>query len=96
MGSISGRMAGFMSGNINLIRNMDMERILGLTVVSTQESGLIANDMDEVKLSSWTVAKEKAFGKKIGELDGLMNLQEPTPKYPINTDISYICPSYNC
>ena len=70
--SILGKMEEDIKDNTNLIRNMDLVNIHGLTEDNMLENGLIASAMVREKSYLWMVLKDKEYGNKIRELVGLM------------------------
>ena len=73
---IDGKMEEVIKENINMIKNMVLVLILGLMEENIVDNGLIVKDMDMVKLYQLMVLSDKVYGKKIGEWDGWMFLQE--------------------
>lgn len=63
-----------------MIRNMDLGPTLGPMEESMQENGSIASDMEEERSSRLMDLKEKVFGSRTVELDGLMSQLLQIPK----------------
>lgn len=64
---MNGKMEENMKDSINLIKNMDLENILGQMEEDITGNGLTVNDMDKVRLSMSMVHKNKVCGKMIKE-----------------------------
>lgn len=71
--SIHGGMEESMMGIIIWIRNMVMEFISGQMEGDMRGYGLMENNMGKENIHHQMIKLEKEFGKRVRELDGLMN-----------------------
>lgn len=56
------------------IRSMDLAHTLGQMGEDILENGKTANVMEKERSYRWTVVKEKGYGPKTKDCDGLMSL----------------------
>lgn len=73
-GNINGRMVECILVNICMIKNTVLEHMCGQMEENISDNGLIAKGTEKVKLYLLMVPKDKEYGKKIKELDGLNSL----------------------
>lgn len=65
MANINGKMVENIKANINMIKSMVQENILGQMAEDIMDNGKIVRDMDKVKLYMLMALKNQAFGKTI-------------------------------
>lgn len=87
--SISGKTEECTQGSMNMIRSMVLGHTHGQTVVNMQDNGQIASVMEEARSYLSMEQKDKVFGNRIEESNGLMIQQEPwIQEHPKNPDYS--------
>lgn len=74
MVNMYGKMVGNIQDIILMIKNKDMENIIGLMEKYTKENGLMAKGKEQGKLFNKMARLSQVYGKMIKKLDGLIKI----------------------